>query len=291
MKASDEDLAALYPDLDLADAARRLLALRPAGGRRHAGRRRRHLVRPAGRRRDRVGPGDGGRHDRRRRHVRRRPDRRALGRAACSARTVATRLRPDEAEVVEVLAHAARAAAVTVSRPGADPPYRPSSTDPRWRVRMARRVRIRIDLAYDGADFHGWAAQPGLRTVQGDARDGAGHGAAAARGRRGLRRPHRHRRPRPRPGGAPRRRREALTRPPGAPRTRRPRRCCAASTASCPPDVRVRRVVAGAGRVRRPLLGAVAALRLPDRRRPGAGRPADAAATCWPGRGRSTSTR
>ena len=28
-------------------------------------------------------------------------------------------------------------------------------------------VRIRIDLAYDGADFHGWAAQPGLRTVQG----------------------------------------------------------------------------------------------------------------------------
>jgi tRNA pseudouridine38-40 synthase len=29
-------------------------------------------------------------------------------------------------------------------------------------------VRIRIDLAYDGSDFHGWAAQPGLRTVQGD---------------------------------------------------------------------------------------------------------------------------
>jgi tRNA pseudouridine38-40 synthase len=30
------------------------------------------------------------------------------------------------------------------------------------------RVRLRIDLAYDGGDFHGWAAQPGLRTVQGD---------------------------------------------------------------------------------------------------------------------------
>ncbi len=29
-------------------------------------------------------------------------------------------------------------------------------------------VRIRIDLAYDGGDFHGWAAQPGLRTVQGE---------------------------------------------------------------------------------------------------------------------------
>jgi tRNA pseudouridine38-40 synthase len=29
-------------------------------------------------------------------------------------------------------------------------------------------VRIRIDLAYDGAEFHGWAAQPGLRTVQGE---------------------------------------------------------------------------------------------------------------------------
>ena len=28
--------------------------------------------------------------------------------------------------------------------------------------------RLRIDLAYDGAAFHGWAAQPGLRTVQGD---------------------------------------------------------------------------------------------------------------------------
>jgi tRNA pseudouridine38-40 synthase len=28
-------------------------------------------------------------------------------------------------------------------------------------------VRLRIDCAYDGADFSGWAAQPGLRTVQG----------------------------------------------------------------------------------------------------------------------------
>ena len=27
-------------------------------------------------------------------------------------------------------------------------------------------MRLRIDLAYDGTDFHGWATQPGLRTVE-----------------------------------------------------------------------------------------------------------------------------
>ncbi|MCW2757910.1 MAG: tRNA pseudouridine synthase [Nocardioidaceae bacterium] len=32
-------------------------------------------------------------------------------------------------------------------------------------------VRLRIDLAYDGTGFHGWARQPGLRTVQGDLED------------------------------------------------------------------------------------------------------------------------
>ena len=30
------------------------------------------------------------------------------------------------------------------------------------------RTRLRIDLAYDGTDFSGWAAQPGLRTVEGE---------------------------------------------------------------------------------------------------------------------------
>lgn len=35
-------------------------------------------------------------------------------------------------------------------------------------------MRLRIDLAYDGADFHGWAVQPGLRTVQGVLEDWIG---------------------------------------------------------------------------------------------------------------------
>jgi tRNA pseudouridine38-40 synthase len=29
-----------------------------------------------------------------------------------------------------------------------------------------RSVRLRIDLAYDGSGFSGWAAQPGRRTVE-----------------------------------------------------------------------------------------------------------------------------
>ncbi|MFF4649415.1 tRNA pseudouridine(38-40) synthase TruA [Streptomyces sp. NPDC001380] len=32
-------------------------------------------------------------------------------------------------------------------------------------------VRVRLDLAYDGTDFSGWARQPGRRTVQGEVED------------------------------------------------------------------------------------------------------------------------
>src|SRR6476646_9070023 len=31
-------------------------------------------------------------------------------------------------------------------------------------------MRLRLELAYDGTEFHGWAAQPGLRTVEGELR-------------------------------------------------------------------------------------------------------------------------
>src|SRR3984957_19824163 len=37
------------------------------------------------------------------------------------------------------------------------------------------RVRVRVDLSYDGSGFSGWAAQPGRRTVEGVLSETVGH--------------------------------------------------------------------------------------------------------------------
>ena len=36
----------------------------------------------------------------------------------------------------------------------------------------AEAVRFRLDLAYDGGAFHGWARQPGLDSIQGALEEG-----------------------------------------------------------------------------------------------------------------------
>lgn len=51
----------------------------------------------------------------------------------------------------------ARADAAPVAAPGG---LEPTPAPP--------RLRVRLDLAYDGTSFSGWARQPGLRTVQGE---------------------------------------------------------------------------------------------------------------------------
>lgn len=115
VKASDEDLAALYPALDTESAARRLLTLGPvavvvtrggegatwvtAGGAVEVASLPVEVA-------DTIGAGD------------------TFGAAVIDALWGRPLDALTTSEVEEVLAHAARAAAVTVSRPGADPPYR-----------------------------------------------------------------------------------------------------------------------------------------------------------------------
>lgn len=43
----------------------------------------------------------------------------------------------------------------------------PSLTPSRATDSSGDVVRLRLDLSYDGSEFHGWAGQPGVRTVQG----------------------------------------------------------------------------------------------------------------------------
>jgi fructokinase len=124
VKASDEDLSNLYPALGLEAAARGLLALGPAavvvtrGGAGATWISADAAVEVASlpvQVADTIGAGD------------------TFGAAVIDALWERGRLGADRraalralapAEVAEVLAHAARAASVTVSRPGADPPYR-----------------------------------------------------------------------------------------------------------------------------------------------------------------------
>lgn len=120
VKVSDEDLEVLWPDLSVDDAAERLAALGPRavvvtrGGAGatwvEVGRRVDAAARPVAVA-DTIGAGD--------------TFAAALVDGLWSHGLLGGRLEaPAEAVVQDLLAHAGRAAAVTVSRPGADPPYR-----------------------------------------------------------------------------------------------------------------------------------------------------------------------
>ena len=154
-------------------------------------------------------------------------------------------------------------------------------------------VRLRLDIAYDGTEFAGWAAQAGQRTVAGVLDEALSTvfrtPVAAARGRT-----HRHRRARHRSGGSRRRAcRCDSARLPAHPSPRRPRVPAAGATAVAPlavrcPGARDRPCASG---IRRTLLGVAAPLRStgcrPRRTASSRSRPG----TSRRGRARSTSTR
>jgi fructokinase len=115
VKASDEDLAALYPGRSLHDAAAHLLTLGPRavavtrggdGATWLDGDGVREVSAPGVAVADTIGAGD-----------------------TFSAAIIDALWESPDRDPAEVLAHAVRAAAVTVSRPGADPPYRRELTD------------------------------------------------------------------------------------------------------------------------------------------------------------------
>jgi fructokinase len=115
VKASDEDLVALYPELDIESAARRLLGLCPVAvvvtrgseGATWVGADRTVEVASLPVEvADTIGAGD------------------TFGAALIDALWDRSPAGLTNDAIEEVLEHAARAAAVTVSRPGADPPYR-----------------------------------------------------------------------------------------------------------------------------------------------------------------------
>ena len=138
-------------------------------------------------------------------------------------------------------------------------------------------VRVRLDLGYDGTGFAGWAVQPGRRTVQGVLEDALGTLLRCEVGADG-RRPDRRRRPRHRAGvprgRAARRLGGAARARGGAVAVRRPAGAAGGRAAARRPGARR---LAGAGGLRRAVLGALAALRVPALRRPGRGAAAAAA--------------
>ncbi len=142
----------------------------------------------------------------------------------------------------------------------------PSIANRQWKTGA---MRLRMDLAYDGSGFHGWARQDGLRTVQGELeaalatvlRRAVGRGDAA--------------RAAPTPACMP-----AARSPTSTSRIRawsRPS-CVVALDGVLPDDISRTPRGRRPRRLRRPLLGGVAPLRLPDRRPARVRRPADARA-------------